>query len=64
VGNLLACVAFVLLCSVARADDPFDPEGPLGAALTSAETFFGVVVALAILVTGFFLGRRWLRRVG
>jgi len=26
--------------------------------------FFGVIVALAIVVTGFFLGRRWLRRVG
>jgi len=26
--------------------------------------FFGVIVAVAVIVTGFFLGRRWLRRVG
>lgn len=26
--------------------------------------FFGVIVAAAIVVTGFFLGRRWLRRIG
>lgn len=29
-----------------------------------ATLFFGVVVVLAVLVTGFFLGRKWLRRVG
>jgi hypothetical protein len=26
--------------------------------------FFGFIIAGAIIVTGFFLGRRWLRRVG
>jgi len=26
--------------------------------------YFGVVTALAVVITGFFLGRRWLRRVG
>lgn len=26
--------------------------------------FFGYIIAAAIIVTGFFLGRRWLRRVG
>jgi len=25
--------------------------------------FFGVIVAIAVLVTGFFLGRKWLRSV-
>lgn len=25
--------------------------------------YFGVVIALAVIITGFFLGRRWLRRV-
>jgi len=29
-----------------------------------ATIFFGVVVVLAVLVTGFFVGRKWLRRVG
>jgi len=29
-----------------------------------ATLFFGVIIVIAILVTGFFLGRRWLRRVG
>lgn len=26
--------------------------------------FFGFIIAAAIIITGFFLGRRWLRRVG
>lgn len=26
--------------------------------------FFGFIIAAAVIVTGFFLGRRWLRRVG
>jgi len=29
-----------------------------------ATLYFGVIVTICILVTGFFLGRRWLRRVG
>jgi len=32
-------------------------------ALGTATTLFGVVVTLAVLVTGFFVGRSWLRRV-
>jgi len=32
-------------------------------ALTDATTLFGVVTVLAILVTGFFVGRRWFKRV-
>jgi len=28
-----------------------------------ATLYFGVIVALAVLVTGFFLGRRWLKRI-
>jgi len=32
-------------------------------ALTDATTLFGVVSTLAVLVTGFFVGRSWLRRV-
>lgn len=32
-------------------------------ALASATTLFGVVVTLAVLVTGFFKGRAWLKRV-
>ena len=33
------------------------------AALGDATTLFGVVVTLAVLVTGFFVGRRWFKRV-
>jgi hypothetical protein len=33
------------------------------AALGDATTLFGVVATLAVLVTGFFVGRAWLRRV-
>jgi len=32
-------------------------------ALGTATTLFGVVITLAVLVTGFFVGRRWLRKV-
>lgn len=32
-------------------------------ALGTATTLFGVVTTLAVLVTGFFVGRSWLRRV-
>lgn len=32
-------------------------------ALTDATTLFGVVAVLAVTVTGFFLGRKWLKRV-
>jgi len=32
-------------------------------ALGTATTLFGVVTTLAVLVTGFFVGRRWFRRV-
>ena len=32
------------------------------AALGDATTLFGVVVTLAVLVTGFFVGRRWFKR--
>lgn len=28
-----------------------------------ATLFFGVIIILAVLVAGFFVGRRWLRRV-
>jgi len=31
--------------------------------LATATTLFGVVTTLAVLVTGFFVGRAWLRRV-
>jgi len=32
-------------------------------ALGTATTLFGVVATLAVLVTGFFVGRAWLNRV-
>lgn len=32
-------------------------------ALGTATTLFGVVMTLGVLVTGFFVGRSWLRRV-
>jgi len=32
-------------------------------ALTDATTLFAAVVVLAVTVTGFFLGRRWLKRI-
>lgn len=31
--------------------------------LADATTLFGVVVTLAVTVTGFFIGRRWIKRV-
>lgn len=31
--------------------------------LTDATTLFGVVVVLAVSVTGFFLGRKWIKRL-
>jgi hypothetical protein len=33
------------------------------ATLTEATTLFGLIVTLAVLVTGFFKGRAWLKRV-
>lgn len=33
-------------------------------ALDTATTLFGVVVTLAVFVTGFYIGRRWLRLMG
>lgn len=33
-------------------------------ALGDATTLFGVVTTLCVLVTGFFIGRRWLSRAG
>ena len=33
------------------------------AALGGATTLFGVIVTLAVLVTGFFVGRKWFKRV-
>lgn len=32
-------------------------------ALGTATTLFGAVMTLSVLVTGFFVGRSWLRRV-
>jgi len=32
------------------------------AAVASATTLFGVIVVLAVAVTGFYLGRKWLKR--
>lgn len=32
-------------------------------ALGTATTLFGVVVVLSVLVTGFFVGRKWFKRV-
>ena len=37
--------------------------GEITSALTTATTLFGLVVTLAVLVTGFFVGRSWLKRV-
>lgn len=31
--------------------------------LTDATTLFGLVATLAVLVTGFFIGRKWIKRV-
>jgi hypothetical protein len=33
------------------------------AAIGDATTLFGVVVTLAVTVTGFFVGRRWLKKI-
>jgi uncharacterized protein YneF (UPF0154 family) len=32
-------------------------------ALGTATTLFGVITTLAVLVTGFFVGRRWFKKV-
>jgi len=60
-------VAFVFSALALRADPPeYDGTtfNTLQVVADDAALFFGVVVALAIIVTGFFLGRRWLRSVG
>lgn len=66
--HLLMAAVFVLVSSTLRAAEPPEYEGTvfssLQAVIDDASLFFGVVVALAIVVTGFFLGRRWLRSVG
>ena len=33
------------------------------AMVAEATTLFGVVVVLAVTVTGFFVGRRWLKKI-
>ena len=65
-----ALAAFLCLAAVAQAAPPTPPTytgttfDRLQIVADDAYLFFGVVVVLALLVTGFFLGRSWLRRVG
>jgi len=48
---------------MAQTTTVFDDGTVLSDNLAAAEVFFGVVVALCVLVTGFFLGRKWLRSI-
>lgn len=41
-----------------------DPSTAISSALSAATVLFGVVVTLALLVTGFWIGRKWLRDAG
>jgi hypothetical protein len=65
--NLWLMLCVVCFTAVMRADPPaytgtvFDG---LQEVIDDAGLFFGVVIALAVIVTGFFLGRRWLAKVG
>ena len=61
----LACMMLMgLLASghFARATGETDVSD-VTTALTDLTTLFATVATLAILVTGFFIGRRWLKRV-
>jgi hypothetical protein len=65
--RLLAVAGLLSVPSLALAADPvytgtaFDK---LQIALNDSALFFGAVLLIAVLVTGFFLGRKWLRSVG
>jgi len=67
IKKLLAFAMLFLSALIVRADPPeyagsaFDS---IQEVTDDASLFFGVIVALAIVVTGFFLGRKWLKRVG
>ncbi len=66
IRGLLLFLLALALTSIVRAAPPsyagntFDG---LQTATDDASLYFGVLVALAIVVTGFFLGRKWLKSV-
>lgn len=66
IRNFLLFLAALAFSLAARAEDP-EYAGSAFDSITQttndASLFFGVVVALAVLVTGFFLGRKWLKSV-
>ena len=60
--KFLGLLSMLSLVALARAGDPV--PSAIDTAFASATTLFGVFVVLAVSVTGFFVGRRWLKRVG
>ena len=67
----LRSILFFALCIFCPALALADPPEYTGSAFDQIQIvaddgmlFFGVIIAGAIIVTGFFLGRKWLRRVG
>lgn len=62
--NKKMIAAALLLAASTSAAFATDPEPTaIDSAITTAQTLFGTVAALCVLVTGFFLGRKWLKRV-
>jgi len=65
--RILMMILAVVAAVIVRADPPeyagvaFDS---IQEVTDDATLYFGVIVTLAVLVTGFFLGRKWLKRVG
>ena len=64
--NFLLFLAVICMGLVARADPPVytgNTFDKLQTATDDASLYFGVVIAACIIVTGFFLGRKWLKSV-
>lgn len=65
--RLLAVAGLLSVPSLALAADPTyagTAFAKLQTTLNDSALFFGAVLLIAVLVTGFFLGRKWLRSVG
>jgi len=56
-----ALAVYTAYTAPATVDDMFDGFDVL---IANFSVLFGVAVVLCVLVTGFYLGRKWLKRVG